>query len=188
MQPMSAAAGRDLRWAQPHFGRRWWELRALDSHGALVEGEAGVFAVLGWRRRFHRIADIETAGGNWRLSRPGLFSRDVRVEKTGEPGTVATVRWTGLGWNRTAHIRIDGTRAYKFWPIHFWSSEYAIAREDSDEPLITFRRHFHPFHTENDVHIVPSAAQLPDLALLVSLGWYMRAIAIQTQRHAAMAS
>ncbi len=188
MQPMSAAAGRDLRWAQPHFGRRWWELRALDGHGTLVDGDAGLFARLGWKRRFHRIADIETAEGAWRLGRPRVLSRDIRVEKVGVAGEAATVRWTGIAWNRTAHIRLSSGASYKFWPSHFWSSEYAIAREDSDQPLITFRRHFHPFRTENDVHIAQAAAQVPDLALLVSLGWYMRAVAIQTQRHVAMAS
>lgn len=188
MQPMSQAAGRELRWAQPHFGRRWWELRALDAHGKTIDGDAGLFAMLGWKRRFHRVADIETADGAWRLSRPRLVSRDIRIEKTDEPGRVVTVRWTGLAWSRTAHIRLADDRAYKFWPSHFWSAEYAIAPEDSDEPLITFRRHFRPFRTENDVQIAASAARLPDLALLVSLGWYMRAVAIQRQRHAAMAT
>lgn len=193
MQPMSHAAGRELRWVQPRFGHRWWELRALNgSDGHPVAGDAGLYAVLGWKRRFHRIADIETASARWRLSRPRLFSRDIQVVNAETSAPEATVRWSGLAWKRTAHLHLANGREYKFWPSHFLSGEYAIAREESstesDNHLITFHRHFHAFHTENGVVIAANAAQLPDTALLVALGWYMRLAQMQRRRHVAMAT
>ncbi len=189
MQPMSHAAGRQLRWVQPRATARQWELREVrevDAH--IVEGDAGLYATLGWRGAFARITEATTTAGQWKISRPRVFGQEYQAANAVTGAIEGTLLWRGFAWTRAGHLRLASGARYKLRTSRFWSGEFAVSREESDDHLITFRRHFHAFHSENDVVFAAGAAQSPDAALLMVFGWYVRLLQIRTQRHAAMAS
>jgi hypothetical protein len=80
---------------------------------------------------------------------------------------VFTARWTGTG---TLDLR-DGLQ-YHWTAANGWQSQWAWQAGDGT-PLVTFTVRQGLVKVEGRVEIAPAAGSLPDLALLVTLGWYL---------------
>jgi hypothetical protein len=157
MMHSGGATTRELLWVQPSARRRTYELR--------TDGE--VVATLRWPKDTRAHAD--TANGQWTFTRRGFWHPRVTVRATGADADMAvfTARWTGTG---TLDLR-DGLQ-YHWAAANGWQSQWAWQAGDGT-PFVTFTVRQGLVKVEGRVEIAPAAGALSDLAMLVSLGWYL---------------
>ena len=87
--------------------------------------------------------------------------------------------WTGSG-------RLElGARQLRWVATSFWRGEWAW-QDDTGTPLIRYLRGTRRPPVAGRVEIASTAGGLPDLALLVTLGWYL--VLLNAQDHSASAS
>ena len=180
MKALSSAVGMDLYWIQPKgIDNRWFELRA-GGH---------VVATLGFGSLCDSLARAESADGSWTFRRVGILNPRVTVRKAGEEATLAiyTPRWTG----REGTLEFPGRRVFNWMQSSFWATKHEIT-DAAGNPLVSFEsgtakpRLSDIFKTQARVEIDQRGRALPELPLLVLLGWYL--IVLQKQDAAAVAA
>ena len=156
MKAIGEAAGQDLQWIRTKWWKHEFELRSGDE----------VLAMLG-------TASGEAADGRWAFKWRGFWHLDMVITELDSQAEIAVVKRGGkpsiefsdgrmLTWNN-ASKRVDE------WD---WV--------DSDgRPLIHFQR-------GNHVVLEPLALSLPELSLLVIVGWHL--VKLQDDARAAAAS
>ena len=196
MRLIQEAADQELSWRQPSVLRQEFELRA---------GEE-TLATLRWQKAFGSLALAEAADGRWTFKRAGFWQPRVTVRAAGSDVDIAvfkpegwsgggalttergsTFRWAGKGlWRSqwTWHgpddvelVRFTGGQGLK---TEGWMTLAAVAAtlpevaqlDDLYRPVPEGER-------------VPPAAALPELGLLVTLGWYLLVLAAQDAAGAA---
>jgi len=156
VRPISEISGQELLWIQPAARKRDHELRAGDDVVATLHFQRG------------SLADAEAAGGHWTFKRQGFWQPRVTVRTAGSDADLAVFhpRWVGGGTLEFA----DG-RAVRLSSANFWQSEWLW--HENETPLIRFKGRHGFIKASGAVEIQPDAAALPDLAMLVLLGWYL---------------
>lgn len=158
MQSIRDAHSHMLTWQQQQPHHREYELRS----------GAGVFATLRWLKAFGSLAQADTAEGHWTFKRVGFWRPRVTVRNLGatndlvhfEPtpvgsGTIDLPQARQLRWSTTGSPRTQ-------WAWHALNGQ----------PLLRFSTAGGSTRS-GQVTIEPDALALPDLALLVPLGWYL---------------
>lgn len=156
MKQVADFASQELHWVQPSALHRAYELRAGDEVLASLRFRGGT------------LADVATPEGQWTFKRQGFWHQQVTVRRAGSDTDVAVFRphWTG-GGNLVAG---DGT-GLEFASASFWQSEWQWRQQD--DVLVTYRRARELIKAEAEMEIAPGAAKLPNLGILVVLGWYL---------------
>lgn len=172
MRRIREVSDRPMRWSRPRLLERRYTLQAGDD----------LLAVLRWESLFSCQAVAETADGTWVLQRTGFFRSRVVVRAVGSDTEVATVR---AGWSGTGEIQASDHRRYRWRKAGFWSPFWFLEGEDG-LPLVEFERAF--LRRAAAVRVQPSAGAIPDLALLVALGWYLLVLADDDAAGAAAAA
>lgn len=172
MEAIREFAGKPLLWVQPRAMKQQFELRCGDE----------VLAVMRWASSWRSSATAETAEGSWSFKRHG-FRQQVVIESTWGDSMPPTLqrRWTG-----SATLTFpDGRLRYLWKRSGFWSIKRAWTTMDG-MPLLSFKMRPGFLKTGGEVEIQPIAADLPELALLVTLGWYL--VIMETRDAAAVAA
>lgn len=156
MRPISEVANQELLWMQPAARKRDHELLAGDEVVATLRFQRG------------SLADAEAAGGHWSFKRQGFWHPTVTVRTAGSDADIAVFhpRWVGGGTLEFA----DG-RPLRLSSANFWQSEWVW--QEKEQPLIRFKGRHGLIKANGAVEIPPEAVRLPDLPLLVLLGWYL---------------
>ena len=104
--------------------------------------------------------------GRWMFSRPGFFRRQVVVRTVGGDEPVATFDriWTGGGTVATA----TGAR-FRWRATNFRRSCWVWRGMDGNEPVRFARGR----GRTADVTLAQDAAAVPEVPLLINLGWYL---------------
>jgi hypothetical protein len=159
MQSLSEVFDQPLIWAQARAPERAYELRA----------GADVLATLRWQKPAGSLALAETADGKWTFKRSGFFSPRVTVRCAGSESDMAifTPDWlAGRG-----SLELAAGRRFRWATTSFWRSEMAFCSAGG-QPLV----HYKPEHALQlaaaKVEIEQAAVAIPELSLLVLLGWY----------------
>jgi hypothetical protein len=156
MRPISQGTDQELLWTQPAALKREYVLSAGNE----------VLATL----RFHRgtLAAAETGGGRWTFKRQGFWQPRVTVRLPDSDADIALFhpRWTGGG-----QLEFQQGRTLRLSSANLWQSEWLW--QENNRPLIRFKGRHGIVKAHGAVEIDPSAADDPDLALLVTLGWYL---------------
>ncbi len=170
MNTIREFAGQPLRWVQPKAVKQQFELHSGDE----------VLAVMQWQSSWRSSATAETAEGNWSFNRRG-FRQQVSIEANRADLPIPTLsrRWTG-----SATLTFPDGQSYLWKRSGFWGIKRAWTTPDG-VPLVTFKTAYGLFKTGGEVAIEPTAATLPELALLMTLGWYL---VVMAARDAAAAS
>jgi hypothetical protein len=157
MQPISTVASRDLTWVRASKRPLIYELRVDDA----------VVAALRWQRG--SLAEAEAATGEWTFKRAGFWHPRVTVRVAGTETDMAqfTPGWTGAGALRLADQRQFGWKA-----ANFWHSQWSWV-DGAGQPVMTFAGGHGAVPAEGHVEITMAALDLPELALLAPLGWYL---------------
>jgi hypothetical protein len=145
-----------LRWTQPRAARRAYELRAGED----------LVATLRWRTG--ALAEGEEAAGRWLFRRTGFWHPRVLVSGVGSDAVVAvfSARWTGTGT-----LEFGTGRRLHWSAAHAWQA-------DDGTPLVQISHRQTLTRLEGMVGLTP-AAGVPDLGLLVLVGWYLLAMQAQ---------
>lgn len=179
MKVLLSVIGKDLYWIQPKGLGRHFELRAEDE----------IVATLGFETLCGSLARAQSADESWTFKRIGFFNPRVTVRKAGEEANLAvyTPRWTG----REGTLEFSNGRVYRWVQANFWATRYQIS-DEAGNPLISFRsgagksKLSDLFKTQARVEIDLRGRALPELPLLVLLGWYL--IVLQQEDAAAAAA
>jgi len=108
-----------------------------------LRGGDDVVATLKFQRG--SLADAETADGYWTFKRQGFWQPRVTVRAAGSDADLAT--------------------------FILWQSVWV--RQENEKPLIRIKGRHGLIKANGAVEITPDAANIPDTALLVLLGWYL---------------
>ena len=158
MRSISEVTSHELVWTQSGCRNLEHELRAA--------GE--VVAMLRWRGDSFALA--ETADGLWSIRRPVLRRSPVSIRAVESSGDIATFGsgWTGGGTLETSRERRFAWSAANY----FWRSRW-VWRGGDGTPLVHFESRQGLVKVEGRMRIEGAARDLPELDLLVTLGWYL---------------
>jgi hypothetical protein len=161
MNTISELAAHDLVWVRIRGNRGLYELRADDA----------VVATLQQQRRAG--AEAVAADGHWSFTRAGFWHPRVIVRVAGSGAEIArfTARWTGTGT-----LESPAGSPFHWGASNIWQSQWAWQGGDG-MPLVRIacggRCVPGPGKIAGRVTIEPDAFSLPELSLLVLLGWYL---------------
>jgi hypothetical protein len=158
MRRISDLIGEQLKWVQPGALKMHYELRAADE----------LAASLHFRSSFGSFATAESADGCWTFKRVGFWQTGVTVRHCGGNDDIAIFRnntWSGGG---TLEFP-DGGRILA--STNFWQTRFEFKTE-SGETLVEFETGG-LIHISAIVEIKPGAVAMPELPLIVMLGWYL---------------
>ena len=156
MRPISEVAGEELLWIQPAARKRDHELHAGDDVVATLHFQRG------------SLADAEAAGAHWTFKREGFWHPRVTVRTAGSDADLAVFhpRWVGGG-----ALEFPDARAVRLSSANFWQSEWVW--QEGEQPLIRFKGRHGLIKARGAVEVLPEGAALPDLPMLILLGWYL---------------
>lgn len=159
MRPIRGLVGQELVWTPPALFGQGYTLRA---GGVQV-------ATLRWQKAFGTLAAADTAEGSWSFKRAGLLKSRITIRQVGSASDLAVFEpnWSGRGKLEMA----DGTPFQ--WDSTLLPSAAWVWHRGDKMPLVQFRSTSNGPKSEGKVTIEPRAASLPEVALLVTLGWYL---------------
>jgi hypothetical protein len=148
-----------MRWAQPSAAKRTYELRAGDD----------VVAILRWQKAGGSLALAESAEGQWTFKRTGFFSPKVSVRVVGTESDIAVFTPDWFAGRGT--LELAGRRKFRWATMSFWRSQMAFCSEVG-QPLVHYKPESALQLAAAKVEIEQAGAAIPELSLLVMLGWY----------------
>ncbi|MGE5221694.1 MAG: hypothetical protein ACM3PY_04605 [Omnitrophica WOR_2 bacterium] len=166
MENLRMAIGNEIEWIQPKINQRSYVLCTGDT----------VFASLRFETSFGSLASAEAADGSWTFKRVGFFKTHVTVRRAGEETDLAvyTPNWFGT----EGAIQFTGGRSYTWKPANFWATQYQI-QDSLEKVVLTYKsgkEHSNLpdlFKVQARVEIDPAYENIPEISLLVLLGWYL---------------
>lgn len=199
MRLIQEAADRELIWRQPSAFKQEYELRAGDE----------TLAALRWQKTLGSLALAETAEGSWTFKRSGFWQPRVTARPVDSERDIATFK---PEWNGGGTLTTNRSRHFRLVNISFWGWEWGWREADAGPPLVRFVSKG-ALRTEAQVVLAPAAAALPETAqlddlyrplppeaqappsvalpelpLLVTLGWYLLVLMAQDAAVAAVAA
>jgi hypothetical protein len=156
MSTIRESVGQNLTWIQPARTQQAFELHAGDV----------VVATLRFGRASPAIGEGD--GHRWTFTREGFWHPRVRVRLPGSDDNVATFQ---ASWSGGGSLQLSD-RVQRFRAANFWHSQWDW--QDGDKhSLVRFKSHRGLLKMEGQVEIEPGAAGVPELPLIVVLGWYL---------------
>lgn len=165
MDDIRSAYSKTIFWTQPEGLERRFELRAQES----------LFAVLVFQSPWGTLATSETAADSWTIKRVGFLNPRVTVRVTGEDENLA-IYWPKF-WGG-GHLKFPDGRQFEWQSTNFWSTEWCFS-DAAENRLLQFKPGAEKpglkevMKTQAQVEIAPRAFNLPELPLLLVLGWYL---------------
>lgn len=157
MKRLSDVAGDTLLWEQTSRRQPTYALKAGDD----------VIATLRWQRGSLAITDV--ADRSWSFKRAGFCRPRVTIRPTGSELETAIFH---LNWSGTGTLEVAPERHFEWAPASFWRARWAW-RDAQGSLLVSFADGRTEGRVTGHVEIDPAAIALPELGLLVSLGWYL---------------
>jgi hypothetical protein len=157
MRHISEVGSRELCWTSIGCAQREYELRADGEVVACLHRQGGSFGV------------AETANGSWSFERPGLRRSRVNVREAASGSAVANF---GSGWTGEGVLETSQRKRFGWTPANFWRSRWEW-RGAYGTPLVRFWSRQGLTRAEGRARIEGASVILPELDLLVALGWYL---------------
>jgi hypothetical protein len=157
----------ELVWTQPAaLGRRFVLSQGETQRGTLTFSSA-----------FGSLANASYGERQWTFKRAGFLSPRVTVRAPGSDSDLALFRAT---WNGSGDVEFSSGVRYHWKATNFWNSEWAFFRrvEGSAEKelVLAFHNKGGLFKHGAIVTFGPNAEALPELPILILLGWYLRVL------------
>jgi hypothetical protein len=165
MQDLRSVDYRQLLWKQVAFGAREFELRAGDD----------LVGRLYWPKWLSDRAVAICADGKWLIDRPGFFRDKVVVTDMGSNIKVGSFvcNWLGDGM-----LSLVIGREYQWFRTKVFSNSWAFA-DKHDVVLIEIHDWMRCFKHEAEVKLRMGVKSLPEISLLILIGWYLAYMNIQ---------
>jgi hypothetical protein len=149
----------EINWLQPKVLKREYELRI----GEQVAG------TLRWQKGWGSLALAEWNSNQWTFKRVGFWQPRVTVRIPGFEEDTAIFR---PNWNGNGTLELVAGRRLNWVATRFWRSEWSFLLEDGTE-LVRFRPKFGLATVKARLKVKPAAHAVPELPLLLLLGWYL---------------
>ena len=176
MRTLAEVGSRWLGWAQPSLLASVYELRAGDE----------ALATLRWERALGLLAVAQSAEGAWTFRRRRLPYLRVSAFRGDSGHEIATFqREPSAPEGGTLDTSSD--RRFRWKPANYWRAEW-VWTDATGASLIRFKYQFSMLTTKGRIKIEPRATQLPELTLLVLLGWYLMIVMSEDAMAADLAS
>jgi hypothetical protein len=165
MRELRSVDYRQLRWKQVAFGARDFELRAGDD----------LVGRLYWPKWLSDRAVAKCAEGVWLIDRPGFFRDKVVVTDVGSRVRVGIFvpNWLGDG-----KLSLTNGRLYQWYRTKAFSNSWAFA-DKNEVVLIEIHDWMRCFKHEAEVKLRIGVISLPEISLLILIGWYLAYMNIQ---------
>lgn len=174
MKTIHESGQRELSWIQPRKHKRDYELRADEE----------VLATLRWEKQQKQTAAGETAEGRWTFRRQGFLHQHVEARQSESELEVA--RFQPL-WRGGGTLEFPDGRRFGLRPTSFWNAEWAWTTAANDI-LLRIKRAARPATAKGHIDLLPGASAIPELSLLILLGWYLIILAADDAAAATMAA
>jgi len=158
-----------LKWVQPRLKEEY----------QLLTGET-LAATLNFRSSWGTLAFAISGDGDWTFKRIGFWENKASIRAKDSEEDLAI--FTNNTWSSGGTLEFADGKRYKA-TTNFWMTRMEWQTED-EQPLIGFQIGGF-FKQSADVEILPAAARLPELPILVLFGWYL---ILMLQRDAAAAT
>lgn len=158
MKVIAEVIGRELKWGQPRAWKMEYELRS----------DHELIATLRFRSSFGSFATAESADGCWTFKRVGFWQTKATIRDCGSDTDIATFKnntWSGGGT-----LELSGGRKV-LATTNVWQTNFEF-KSETGETLVRFKPGGF-VHLSATVEIQPDAAGMPELPLIVMLGWYL---------------
>jgi hypothetical protein len=146
-----------LRWVQPKWNRRHYELR--DGERVLVRVEHRG----SWRPAVYILLD----GEELELRQRSAWRSTLLIMRGKQQ--VAVFEQSGPNRNQ---VRFVSGRQFRWKRNGFWSLNYDFVAPDN-EVVASFKRVARLFRSEGVVTLSPSSYKYPEMRILLALGWYL---------------
>ena len=160
MKSIREAAVQDLEWARVKAWKCAFELHSGDEVLARLYRQKEIHSMVG-----------EAADGCWAFRRRGFWNADIVVTDLASQAEIAIVK---KGRNKS--LAFSDGRLFTLQKTSFWRNEW-VWLNDEGTPLIHFQHGKH-------LKLEPLALSLPELSLLVIVGWHL--IVLQQEEDAAV--
>ncbi len=160
-----------LLWTQPKAMRREYQLANGDK-------------LIGWLRfegTFSSSASAEVAFQKWTFKKESLFRPrfTVRMPNSDLNLAVFRLKWTGSGT-----LEYPDGRQIRWRRTSFWRPAWVFV-QDENRPLLRFKQRIGLLRISARVEFDPADAAVPELPMLIALGWYLLLLATQAAAGAA---
>ena len=159
MMKIASLVGRELKWSQPKARKKEFELHAGDELAATLRFES----ILG------SLATAESGDGCWTFKRVGFFRTHLSIRHC-DDDTHDIAVFRNKTWESGGTLEMAGGSTF-LASTNFWDTKLTFSTE-SKEPLVVFKTDG-MIHLSAEVEIMPKAATLPELPLMMILGWYL---------------
>ena len=134
-----------------------------------LKSESALFATLAWESAFGSLARAKTANAEWTLKRVGFFNPKATVRASEGEADLAVYHpdWIGNG-----RVELPGGKAWRWKCLGFWRSRYGFV-DEAEQPIVEFHANTLKVPPSAEVVIAHGGLKLPELPLLVVLGWYV---------------
>jgi len=151
--------GDRLIWQQPKFGVDYFQLRVGSEH----------LAEISWTEWFSDRATARTSKAGWIFDRLGFFRRSIQVIEDATGVEVARIE---LNWWESGQISCASGAEFAWQKTGFWGDTWVLSRKNGPK-LFEFWFGMHWFKRAGEVVLASGARLVPELPLLVCLGWYL---------------
>jgi len=155
--PLASAA--PLIWTQSKSMSRQYQLKSGDT----------LIGNLGFEKASGSRASAEVTSQRWTFKREGFFHPRVTVRVPDSDVNVAVFH---PQWSSGGNLDFPDGHQLRWRCTNFWGSHWAFVHADN-RPSILFRHHEGILKASAELEIDPADTSLPDLPLLVVLGWYL---------------
>ncbi len=159
MQSIIQLSDRTLTWSQPRMMKQEYELHDREN----------LVATLRFRSAFGTLATGESMDGSWTFKRVGFWKTRVSIRKTGSDIDIAS--FVNNTWSNGGTLEFPDGRRFPA-DSNFWMTRYAFNKEQ-ETPLVTFEKISGILHLSSNVIVHDDARRLPELPVMVMLGWYL---------------
>jgi hypothetical protein len=151
MKSINDYKDQELRWVRPNKFKGEYELRGGDEVFIRLHPQGA------WGSQF--IA--ETANGNWTIKRKG-FGQTITIQTEDGQSELASIK---RGMSGQSTLVTYDSHKYSWRCTSFWRDIWTWFN-DEDTPLLHLTR-------GSRIQLETAAYDLPDLALLATIGWYL---------------
>jgi hypothetical protein len=149
----------NLVWTQPRFGLWEFELRAGDE----------LVGTMIWPKWLSDLVEAACGDGRWTIDRTDFFGQRVVMRRGESESVVATLEFD---WLREGALACSSGRVFNWHRTRAFCNYWGFVDEQS-EMVVEIREAMRWFKHEADVVLHAGAEALPELPLLVLMGWYL---------------
>jgi hypothetical protein len=166
MKSLKEAGQEHLSWMQPKTTHQLFELRLKDD----------LFGTLVFPKSVGSLAQAETSEGRWTFKRVGFFSTRITVRKSGEENDIAAFKPNLMVTSGV--LEFSNGNKYQWHSANFWETKFEF-KDANGEIVVTFRSGVEDpklkdwFKTQARVEIAEHKNNLPELSIMILLGWYL---------------